>query len=321
MKKIILNSLINKLKTKDGKSPESLDKVFKLTFGSFIGTAINIIYIAWLVILAATQLRAFAEKFISTMLIYTPKQFFLITMILVVFFTCKGKIATFGRFAEFTAGVFVCVFAFIIIAAMKDISMSNLWPVTIYDTKNILLSLRDVFSPLSIITYSLFLGEYIINKDELKKEGMQASVLVTFISLIIVVLIIGIFSATVAKVFPQPFFMALKVISVFGVIERIESVFITIWIAVDFTIISYYILACTNICKNTFKLSERKIAVAPVVLLVYFLSMFLARDYFSFDMLYRNYILIINIIFGAGIPLAAYIVARLRRQIYYDKTM
>lgn len=106
--------------------------------------------------------------------------------------------------------------------------------------------------------------------------------------------------------------MALKVINVFGVIERIESVFITFWVVADFILITYNMFVVSSICKQRFKLTQRRIAVTPLVFVTFILSMLIANNFFSLQILFTKYLANINLIFGFAIPFLTYGVAKIR---------
>ena len=123
---------------------------------------------------------------------------------------------------------------------------------------------------------------------------------------------LGTFGKELLPTLAQPFFMALKVISVFGVIERIEAVFITFWVVADFILITYYIITASKICKQRFKLTKRRIAVTPIVFIIFTLSMLIANNFFALQILFTEFMSNINLIFSFGIPIITYIIAKLR---------
>ena len=109
--------------------------------------------------------------------------------------------------------------------------------------------------------------------------------------------------------------MALKVINLFGVLERIESIFITFWVVADFILITYNVLIASNICKQKFKLTKRRIAVTPIVFIIFMLSTIIANSYFSLQVIFIKYVSEINLIIGLVIPIITFVIAKLRKQI------
>ena len=310
---LIVHSLMNNVKGKDGKVLESLTDVFDAVFGKVIGTILSVVYAVWLILWAAIEIRLVAERITSTMLIYTPYRFFLITMLIVIYFFVRGNIKSYGRFAEIMLELFGIVLVFICLTVLPNLDIKNLWPVTTYDTKNVLLASTQSTGLFSIFTFSMFIGNKIEDKDKIKKYGIAAAIATGVIGAIGTAITIGIFSADVVASLSQPFFMALKVINVFGVLERIEAIFITFWIVADFMAVSYCIVMATNICKIKCKLSNRRITVTPIILILYILAIIIANSYFSLQVVAADLCLSIHLVFGLVIPLIAYITAKIRK--------
>ncbi len=312
---IIVHGLMNNVKSKNGKPLESLTDVFDAVFGKIIGSILAVVYVVWLILWAAIEIRLVAERLTSTMLIYTPYRFFLITMLIVIFFFVRGNIKSYGRFAEVMLELFGLVLVFITLTVLPNIEIKNLWPVTTYDTKNILLASTQSTGLFSIFTFAMFIGNKIEDKEKIKKFGIAAAIATGVIGAMGTAITIGIFSPEVVASLSQPFFMALKVINVFGVLERIEAIFITFWIVADFMAVSYCILMATNICKIKCKLSNRRITVTPMILILYILSIIIANSYFALQVFSADICLSLHLVFGLAIPLIAYFVAKGRRMV------
>ena len=121
----ILHELMNKVKRKDNVKIDTLADVFDSAYGKIIGSIITFVYLIWILIFAATELRLFAERLISTTYIYAPIIFFILTMLILVFFVVRGKIVNFGRFAELFVELFILVFMFIIITSSQTALISE----------------------------------------------------------------------------------------------------------------------------------------------------------------------------------------------------
>ena len=123
---LIVHSLMNNVKGKDGKVLESLTDVFDAVFGKVIGIILSVVYAVWLVLWAAIEIRLVAERITSTMLIYTPYRFFLITMLIVIYFFLRGNIKSYGRFAEIMLELFSIVLVFICLTVLPNLDIKNL---------------------------------------------------------------------------------------------------------------------------------------------------------------------------------------------------
>ena len=305
----ILNKLLN-IKSKNG-DKINLTTIFDTVFGKVIGFILSMIYLVWVIFSASLETRLFAERLISTTFIYTPIKFFILTMLVIVAMAARNKITYFGRFAEIILELFVGIVFFVFISGLQNVEITNLWPPT--DFKGIFVGSFSSINLLSLLTFSLFISDKIIDKEKFKKFGIIGAIVAIVISILGIIITLGTFGKELLPTFSQPFFMAVKVISIFGVLERIESIFTTFWVAMDFIIITYSIIVASQICKFKFKLSKRKLAVNPIILTVYILSAMLTSNFFSLQLIAREVALNINIIFGFVIPVITYIVAKIRK--------
>ena len=310
-----LNALMNNLKDKTGKKIETLADVFDTVYGKVVGSIITILYFIWTIIFASVELRLFGERLISTTYTYSPIMFFIITMLVLVFFVVRGKIVNLGRFAEIFLELFIIIIIFVVLTASSNFNFANFWPVTAYDAKGIgigILKGTDIFN---MFTFSMFFGDKIIDKENIKKTGIFAAIVTAVIGLFGIIITLGTFGEDLLPTLSQPFFMALKVINLFGVLERIEAVFITFWVVADFVLIAYNVLVASSICKQKFKISKRKLAVTPIVFILFILSVIIANNYFALQVIFVNYVANIVLILGLVIPITTYVLAKTRRLI------
>lgn len=310
---LVLNKLMNNLKDKYGRKVETLSDVFDTVYGKILGSIITIIYLTWTIIFSAIELRLFGERLISTTYTYSPIVFFIITMLVLVFFIVRGKISSLGRFAEIFLELFILIIAFVVITSYSNFNFANFWPVTTYDAKGIAMGILKGTDIFNMFTFAMFFGDKISDKENIKKTGTLAAIVTGIIGLLGIVITLGTFGEDLLPTLSQPFFMALKVINLFGVLERIEAVFITFWVVADFVLIAYNVLVASNICKQKFKITERKFAVTPIVFIIFILSIIIANNYFALQVVFINYVANIVLILGLVIPIVTFGIAKIRK--------
>lgn len=309
----VLHALMNNLKTKDGNKIETLSDVFDTVYGKIIGSIITFIYLLWTIVFASVELRLFGERLISTTYTYAPINFFIITMLVLVFFIVRGKISNLGRFAEIFLELFILIIVFIVLTASSNFNFSNFWPVTTYDAKGIAIGILKGTDIFNMFTFAMFFGNKIKDKENIKKTGIFAAITTGIIGLLGIIITLGTFGEDLLPTLSQPFFMALKVINLFGVLERIEAVFITFWVVADFVLVAYNVLIASNICKQKFKISKRKIAVTPIVFIIFVLASIIANNYFALQVIFINYVATIVLILGLIIPIVTFGIAKIRK--------
>jgi spore germination protein len=156
----------------------------------------------------------------------------------------------------------------------------------------------------------MFFGDKIKDKENIKKTGMFAAITTAILGLFGIVITLGTFGKDLLPTLSQPFFMALKVINLFGVLERIEALFITFWVVADFVLIAYNVLIASNICKQKFNLSKRRIAVTPIVFIILILALVIANNYFSLQVIFIKYLAEISLALGLFVPIITLGVAK-----------
>lgn len=314
---LLEDKLINGLKDKNGNKIKikSVSELLDIVYGKYIGHFLKVLYLLWSIMLAALELRLFGERLISTTFIFAPLKFFLLTMLVIVFFLAREKISSFGRFAEIIFEVFLVIFGFICIGGLSNLDIKNVWPITFNRLDKTAFAMIEGFSVFNVISLSMFLGDYVEDTKEYKKYGIIVGALAGVIGSLVMFITTGTFGSTLVEILPQPFFMALKMINLFNVIERIEAIFITFWLVADLMIILYYIFISSNICKLEFKLTKRKFAVVHIVFIVYILALLLAKNYFTLEILSNHIVMKFNLILGVIFPLFTYVIAKIKKQV------
>lgn len=313
----VLHGILNKLKTKEGK-PKNLNDVFDAVYGKVFGKILSFIYLLWILIFVSAELRFFGERLISTTYIYTPIVFLLITMLILTYFVARGRISNFGRFAEIFFELFIIIIAFVVIASSSNFELENVWSINRQEIMGLPQAILRGTSIFGTLTVGMFFADKVEDRNNIKKYGIISSIVIVIIGLIGIFVTLGTFGKDLLPTLAQPFFMSLKVISVFGVIERIESVFITFWVVADFILITYDIIIASNICKQRFKLTKRRIAVTPLVFIIFILSMLIANNFFALQILFTKFMANINLIFGLAIPILTCTIAKVRGLIIND---
>jgi len=164
-------------------------------------------------------------------------------------------------------------------------------------------------------TFLFILGDKINNKEKIKKTGIQAS-LFLFISItLIIISTIGVFSHTIIRRAQTPFLMAVKQISLFNTLEKIESVVVAIWVSSDFVLISFFIICTMDIMKSLFKLSDTKPFINIYVVFLYLLSMCLAKNVFELQQFSNHLALPCNIAVGFVLPAVIFIIGKIRKKV------
>lgn len=291
----------------------SLEDAYQKIIGKVASKILVVIYVIWIFVVASLNLRYFAERFASSILIEAPLDFFIVTLLIIVYMISRKNIEYFARFNE----IFIIFFSFFIIGILTvpltDVKLTNLLPVTTMDIIPILKSLYSELGLISYITFLAFLGDKISDKENMQKHIIRLPIVILIINTALILSTIGIFGAKATVAFSMPFFIFLKNISQFVIIERTESIFISLWIATDFTIIVSFIYILTKLNKKIFSLKCRKELVTPMTFGIYVFSQYVANNVFELKEFSEEIGLYINIILGIAVPIIIYIIGKIRK--------
>ena len=307
--------IIQALFKNDKNSNLSLSDIIFKTFGRFFGTVLLILYLIWMMISLGLYVRYFAERLLSTMLPNTPLNFFIITILIVVFYCLRGGFVYVIRTVEFLFLTFSIVLISLFLFTLPNIKVTNLFPVTHYDIWPIIKGSYSIISIWSTFTFTFFFGDKINDKEHIKRFGLQATAYLVITTLMILIQTIGVYGYSVISRVFMPYIFVIKSISILISIERLESIIIASWVIVDFATISLYIYIVISIIKSLFSLEETKSLISPVIIFAFIFSQYFAKNRFELER-FSNYIsLPLNIIFGFFVPLFILIVGKLRKQI------
>ena len=307
---LVLNIFFSKAKKR---TFNSLEEVLEGAYGKVITKGILILYTIWIIILCAIQVRLIAERYATTLFFYSSEKLFVILSLVLVYFALKGSFETLARFSEIGAIILLVILSLIAIIAIQNFDVKNVYPVTFYDSKGIMNGMLSVVSIFSSITYIFFMGDIINDKEHLKRSGKRLAIWYAFITLLIVFVTIGCFGYKVVNAFTHPFFIALKSTRFMEMLEGVDGMFVSLWLMMDFFLVSYYLFIATAMIKKVFKLKSRKTIVTPLIFLVYILSFLVASSFFELTEFSSNFLVPINLIFGFGIIIITYLVLKLRK--------
>ena len=116
-------------------------------------------------------------------------------------------------------------------------------------------------APTGIVAYFSFMfifGDRINNKENINKIGFKMVLFLLITQVVIIASIISTFSYRIAQRTQLPFLAAVKQISVFNLLEKVESIVVSVWVLSDFIIICFFIICILSMLKSFFRLSDPK---------------------------------------------------------------
>ncbi len=290
----------------------NLSDIYMKVLGKIPGRIVIIIYLLYTIFLAGVYVRYYAERITSSILPETSLDFFIFVMMCLVFYVLRGGLVPFARLNEFLYYIFIVIFVVTGILTLTIVEIKNLLPISYLD---ILPVVKFTYGILSIWLYFLlafFFADKVNDKENIKKLGMKAVIVVVAISTWIIISTVGVLGSSLTARTALPYFVSFKQISVLDTLERLESIALSMWVAADFILITFlsYIVLC--IFKSLFRLSGAKSLSSPLVLIIYFISKAVARNRFEMEEATNVLFIPMNLILGYGIPIIVFIVGKIR---------
>jgi len=283
----------------------SLYSLFQSAFGKIIAKILVLIYAVWIFMLAGFYLQAFAEKFTGLIMPGVPAGFFTVTLLALVYIILSGRFQSFAILSNICFYVALLAIAVIFLLQVPQIKPENLFPVTQYDIPNIMQGILPALGIFAYITPLLFLGGEIENKNNFRRFGLYSAGTLLAVNLVFFVTTVGVFGKDLTATMEQPFLMSVKTVGAQGALERLESVFLLLWVVTDLAII---VMLMHILLKLLGFMAGRGAGFAPVKALlivgVYALAQVLTVS--------ETLGLKVNLIMGFGVPVTAVIIYKLK---------
>jgi len=307
---VILNQIIK------NHSDKSLSQIVEMVFGKIIGKIILFIFFIHVLFFISFFLQNLGEKFILSIFPNVSPLFFIVILLLFALFAVRRNIEFFARFAEFSFIIIFIVFIIAFFIILFNINPKNLYPVTFYDSIDILKSLVPFISLWSLLTFSLFLGEHINYIGTFKRTATKFMLVTVLFNVLAMISIIGIFNAETAVNLPMPFYMIFKSMKSAGLIQSFETFFIILWTFTDFIMITYYWFILSNIFKTLFSSTNEKITnffMIPIAVIIFILAYLIGENIFDAEYFYTNILSYSSIILGYIFPFLLLFVGKIKK--------
>lgn len=310
---VILYLVINEFFKK--KNINTLSDVFHAALGNVAGKILLTIYLIWCIILYCLYIRYYGGRLMSSIYPEADIRFFIVVMMALVFMATRGKIETFLRFSEFSLILFTLFLVFISILLLPEVKLGNIYPVTFRDAGKASVASIDILAVWSYLLLPFVFGDSISDKNQIKKYGKQAVIFITLITVFMLITVVGALGPSVAARMSLPFFNSVKLITFIETFDRFESVVLSVWVAADFILISFFAIVIVNIMKNLFSLSETKYLVTPVALLGYVGSQYISASRFEREVFSTKFAVYANVVLFVAVPILVLAIGKLRKKI------
>jgi len=191
-------------------------------------------------------MRQFGEVCVTVVFKKTPVEAVILLMLLVVALSVRRNIVKFTYIHAFYLPVILLSVMWIILIAMKDVGVLNLLPITGNHTT------LASFSKGMISSATHYQGTFVLvllvplmrKPEQVLKAGSLALMFTGIVYLLIVTVTVGLFGAHESQLLFHPTLEMARSISVgTGLLERLDAIFIVMWVVSIFTTVftNYYL--------------------------------------------------------------------------------
>ena len=266
---------------------KTLKRIIGLLFGSYF------------IFFTATSLKNFVY---CLQIIYYPNtnSFPLILFFFIgAFFVCNLKYNSIYRSNLIIVPFTILSIFFLFLGNLDNFSFENIFPILgngINET--FLYGSSNLFAFQGII-YLLFLPPLLKDSTQLKNISIISALLSSIYLIVSIACILFLFNPQVSSTFLIPLYSSVRYIEFGTFFQRLDSVFILIWIISFISYLSLSINTCCTILKKTTKIQSSKystLLVSFIMLLVTFISFSYAFCTFLLEIVYKYSFFIILVI-------------------------
>ena len=289
-----------------------LTEINRLLFGKAVGTVVNTVYLLWFLFLSGYYLCQFGERMATTVFYNTNSAVFISVMLLLLSLTLRFGQETVLRACGMFFYAVAAVFVLSLLLLLKNGHIEYHLPVTVSLLPGVFTGGIQIFSALTyFVTVPFFFGD--IRSEKTGKSLCIGGVVALSFALLGVIVIVGCFSAPLVAAMPYPFFSAIKEITIFKSIERIEAIIVSVMVLSDFVIIALFVLCGGRTAKDTFRL-KGNIPYDLLLLTVFVVSLFFSYQSVRLNEISSSLIVPVNLAVGGGLPVLTFLMLLIRKK-------
>lgn len=294
---------------------EGLTDVFIKVLGSGGGKLLALVFAAWPVFYAGIILRSGGERLVSMVYKSQNVNVFIIVAVIIALIGASGKLTALASSAEifllFMAGILLLVFGFSIL----DIETENLFPVSYLDTVPVLKASIPIVYTISPFVFLYFLAGRVKKEEKSLKVTLRWLISIVVVALALLITTIGIFGVNLMGEVQSAFFSMAQNISIFGTVQRIESIVVGVWVAADFVMIASMIMVSCEIIAVAFGISGRKIPALSVGIAVALVAFLCAPNAFILDKIFERIVPVVTISLIYIVMPVLFIIGKIRKRL------
>lgn len=298
----------------------SLIQFLPLVLGRWPGALVGLVFLWWWFHLNAIIIREFAEFIVIAVLPETPISMVILLMMAAAVYAVRGGIEVLARTNEVVMGIMLVSFALVITLVFKDLRLEWLKPVLGYGWAPVL---RGAWAPITwygeVITATMMVIPFLGSNARPLRVVWGGLILLTAILVPVTMVNEMTLGEHLTATSKFPTLTTIQMISVADFIERVEPVFIAVWVLGNLIKIGVFLYAFSAGTSQLLGMKEYRALVLPSAVLMSTFSLVLFGNSSELtEFLARTwppYALVIELLLPLALLLVALVTgARLRRR-------
>ncbi|MEX2462597.1 MAG: endospore germination permease [Paenibacillaceae bacterium] len=215
---------------------KSIIAISNIILGKWLGRSVSLFLILLLIGAPSISVRLLSEGVNTYLMFHTPKSVIILAMLLSVMYVINNGMGTVARFNELVQPFMLLVLLFILLMTLPNTDFSNFLPLISNE-----FSLRKAVMPSLFPYIALFSIPFLFPYSAQPKQlwrGMCWGILIIFlIVFLLFVFIIALFGPVETNYIEYPSIDMARIIR-FAVFERMDILFVTFWIAIEYTLLT-----------------------------------------------------------------------------------
>lgn len=283
-----------------------------IVFGKYVGKFINFLYSFFFLVLMTLLVLLLANLLKKWILEHTP--FFIIILLLIStgIYIGKNNLRVLARFYTLATGFVLISIALPWFGFTTNLQFEYLFPIGQSGFKNMIIGSHDAIVAMFGFELILFIMPFVEGsyKQTLKSISF-ANIIVTLFYVYFTVTCYLIFSPEEIIIVPEPVLYLLKAVN-FQWVERLDLIFLSIWIIPMSTSYVIYLYISSAGAANIFHKGQRKYPVWYLTLIVFLIGL-LPISEFEIDQI-GKYVSLSSYAFIAFIPLLTLLTSVVRKK-------
>jgi len=292
---------------------EDAAALLRRALGERAGGAVLFLIGLFFLFYAAFTLRSGAQRFITTIFPQAKPAPFALSMGALAALAAAGPVRALGRCGKVILPVLLLSLGFALLAALPTVQLDNLLPLRPRDA---LPALRGAAPGLDVLTAVLFVSVFLSEPKAARRfapDAVWIALLCLPLSLLGIALV-GNFGAELTASLQRPFFYLVRNLVFFQDVERVEALFVALWVFPDFLLVSCSLFALARCIAPAIRLPERRIApIGGIVAAI--LACFLGRSAGSYTLLSERVVPLVGMSFALLLLPGSLLIGRWRKKV------